>query len=111
MAQPTPPPVVLLGAGASVPAGLPDVDTLTNDFEFHLNTQGKDLGHAYNFLKQSIQSNVGRFDVELLLQALTELTEQSTSLIQYFHGNLKEETTRLSAVFPSLRTSLKRFVR
>ncbi len=103
-------PVILLGAGASVPAGLPDVDTLTKDFESFMESEDKELQEAFTFVKSNVQGKAGRFDVELALQALTELTEP-TSLIQFFHEKPKEEAIKLGPVFPKLKKSLKRFVR
>src|SRR2546428_13817572 len=99
-------PIIILGAGASVPAGLPDVDPLTIDFEGFVASQDKEFRDAYAFVKSNVHSKIGRFDIELALQALTELTESPTSLIQYFHEKLKDEANRLSPVFPKLKASL-----
>ncbi len=102
--------IVLLGAGASVPAGLPDVDTLTNEFRASIASSGE-LLEAYSFLEENVKSKLGKFDIEQALQALTDLTEEPTSLIQYFLEKPREGMTKLAPVFPKLKKSLKQFVR
>jgi hypothetical protein len=99
-----------LGAGASVPAGLPDVDTLTSEFKTSI-VSSEELRKAYSFLEENVRSKLGKFDIEQALQALTDLTEGPTSLIQYFLEKPKEGMTELTPVFPKLKKTLKQFVR
>lgn len=104
--------VLLLGAGTSVPAGKPTIDQLSEGFALALNRpELKELAEAYNLVKTVVQKKEGRFDVELALQALTELTEGSRSVIQHFHGELDGRVSRVADMFPQLKLHLKRYIR
>ncbi len=103
---------MLLGAGASVPAGKPTIDQLTSGFLEYLN-QSKDQGliEAYKFVERVFMEQERRFDVELALQALTELTEKPATTIQYFHGDMLEEARKHTSSFPIIKSQLKSYIR
>ena len=102
--------VILLGAGASVPAGLPVIDALTKDFGRAIANE-KPLSTAHKLIESIFIRTQSKFDIELELQALTELTENPSGTLQYFHGKMEEEVRNTLPVLPELKSRLKRYVR
>ncbi len=92
-----------------MPAGLPDVDTLTRQFKDSL--AAGELLDAYMFLETNVQKNLGKFDIEQALQALTDLTEQPSGLSAYFYEKPKKGTLEFVPAFLELKKYLKEFVR
>ena len=102
--------MILLGAGASVPAGLPVIDDLTRDFSQSLANE-KEVEDAHKLIEAVFRRTQGTFDIELELQALTELTERPTGTLQYFYGTLESEIKKFLPLLPELKSRLKQFVR
>src|SRR2546428_6668611 len=85
---------------------------MTVGFSQQLNDSGKkELIDAFSFIEKVLREKEGKFDVELALQALTELTEGTTSTIQYFHGKFLDEADKYRLQFSKVKSRLKEYIR
>ncbi len=105
--------VLLLGAGASVDAGLPDVRGLVNDFPSTVNEEDRPL---LDGVLDALKEHVGPervIDVELILSALDSLAARDKQVLSAFvrKGGWAKRTSAPREKYESLQQALYSHIR
>lgn len=100
--------IFLLGAGASIPAGLKGIKTLTTGFEELLKGRHQE---AYNFIKATLESKYGYVDVEHILQQLNEFVYSTRETLYLFYGEPDDNLAEYQNEFSGLMRKIRVFFR
>lgn len=102
--------IFLFGAGASIPAGLPDIRQLTKSFE--KKELSKESREAYQYVKNVLSEKMGtEIDLEHILTTLTLFVTGSRETIHYFYKQPEEELSKHKNEFHELVKSIKSHLR
>lgn len=98
----------MLGAGASIPAGLSDINELTQTYESKLTD---DLEEPYYFVKQTLEKKWQKVDLEHILTQLNEFVIGTRETSTLFYEQKKREVDVYRNIFPIIKVRIQKHFR